>query len=266
MSIYPSSPEFYSSSPYRSVRMPAALCGVFGFKPTFGRIPHSGVLPLNWTVGMVGILSATMEDSLLVYAAISGELPSNRSNNISPRVNFPILNSTLPFSTVKIAMYDKIFLKVITDEIIGVTIPEIENMRLAHYTTIGSECSTSLSSYLEKLNRQIQIHDNVFSQADVIVTPTTGVTAYPIFNDALKTGELDYVNGAALVRYSIAGNFLGYPAVTIPVGYDESGMPIGLQFIGRPWCEATLIHIAFAMQALCIQSYRKPEVFYDLLS
>ncbi|KAF4403581.1 hypothetical protein G4B88_002434 [Cannabis sativa] len=206
--------------------MPAALCGVFGFKPTFGRIPHSGVLPLNWTVGMVGILSATMEDSLLVYAAISGELPSNRSNNIS---------------------------------IIGVTIPEIENMRLAHYTTIGSECSTSLSSYLEKLNRQIQIHDNVFSQADVIVTPTTGVTAYPIFNDALKTGELDYVNGAALVRYSIAGNFLGYPAVTIPVGYDESGMPIGLQFIGRPWCEATLIHIAFAMQALCIQSYRKPE-------
>ncbi|XP_030499650.2 fatty acid amide hydrolase [Cannabis sativa] len=298
-----------------SVRMPAALCGIFGFKPTFGRIPHSGVLPLNWTVGMVGILSATMEDSLLVYAAISGELPSNRSNNISPRVNFPILNSTLPFSTVKIAMYDKWFNDCREDikqccsnaldklvhhygwKIIGVTIPEIENMRLAHYTTIGSECSTSLSSYLEKLdyakigwdarfalaiygsfsskeyikaqkirNRQIQIHDNIFSQADVIVTPTTGVTAYPIFNDALKTGELDYVNGAALVRYSIAGNFLGYPAVTIPVGYDESGMPIGLQFIGRPWCEATLIHIAFAMQALCIQSYRKPEVFYDLLS
>jgi len=40
-----------------SVRMLAALCGVVGLKPTFGRVPHSGVLPLSWTVGMVGILA-----------------------------------------------------------------------------------------------------------------------------------------------------------------------------------------------------------------
>jgi Asp-tRNA(Asn)/Glu-tRNA(Gln) amidotransferase A subunit family amidase len=179
---------------------------------------------------------------------------------------------------------------------VEVTIPEIEVMRLAHYLTIGSECSTSLSSHLQKINfaelgwdarvalavygafsskeyikaqkirnRQMQFHKKIFSQADVIVSPTTGVTAYSIFDDALKTGELDYVNGAALVRYSIAGNFLGLPAVTVPVGYDKSGLPIGLQFIGRPWSEATLIHIAFAMQALCTSVYKKPEVFYDLL-
>ncbi|KAL5555196.1 hypothetical protein UlMin_037432, partial [Ulmus minor] len=97
-------------------------------------------------------------------------------------------------------------------------------------------------------NRQMQFHMKIFDQADVIVAPTTGVTAYPIYEDAMKTGELDYINGAALVRYSIAGNFLGFPAVTVPVGYDKSGLPIGLQFIGSPWSESTLIHIAFAMQ------------------
>lgn len=90
------------------------------------------------------------------------------------------------------------------------------------------------------------------------------VTAYPIIDDALESGELDYINGAALVRYQIAGNFLGLPAVTVPVGYDKLGLPIGLQFIGRPWSEASLIQIAFAVQALCISEYRKPEVFYDL--
>ncbi|KAA3475559.1 fatty acid amide hydrolase-like [Gossypium australe] len=49
-----------------SVRMPASLSGVVGFKPTFGRIPHSGVLPLNWTVGMVGVLAGTLEDAFIV--------------------------------------------------------------------------------------------------------------------------------------------------------------------------------------------------------
>ncbi|MBA0841947.1 hypothetical protein Goarm_001799, partial [Gossypium armourianum] len=93
----------------------------------------------------------------------------------------------------------------------------------------------------------MQIHKNIFAKADVIVAPTTGVTAYSIFDDALKTGELDYINGAALVRYQIAGNFLGLPAVTVPVGYDKEGLPIGLQFIGKPWSEPTLMHIAFAM-------------------
>ncbi|KAG6768489.1 hypothetical protein POTOM_027410 [Populus tomentosa] len=252
-----------------SVRMPAALCGVVGFKPTFGRVPHSGVLPLNWTVGMVGVLAGTIEDAFI------------------PKMYFPMLQSTNSVSDITLARYG---------ETVDVTIPDIEAMRLAHYLTIGSECIAALSSYLEKLdiaesgwdvrvalsvygafsgedyikaqklrNRQIQFHRNIFTKADVIVTPTVGVTAYPILNDALQTGELDYINGAALVRYQIAGNFLGLPAVTVPVGYDKKGLPIGLQFIGRPWSEPTLIHIAYAMQTLCISEYRKPQAFYDLL-
>ncbi|XP_021273546.1 fatty acid amide hydrolase-like isoform X1 [Herrania umbratica] len=298
-----------------SVRMPASLCGVVGFKPTFGRIPHSGVLPLNWTVGMVGILAGTLEDAFIVYAAINGQLPSNQPTTLPPKVYFPLLNSTNLISDIKFARYGEWF-NDCSDEIriccsnalhllcerykwktVEVTIPEIEAMRLAHYMTIGSECSTSLSSHLEKLdfaelgwdarvalsvygafngkeylkaqkirNRQMQIHNNIFAKADIIVAPTTGVTAYSIFDDALKTGELDYINGAALVRYQIAGNFLGLPAVTVPVGYDKAGLPIGLQFIGKPWSEPTLMHIAFAMQALCISDYRKPKIFYNLLT
>ncbi|KAL5190485.1 Glutamyl-tRNA(Gln) amidotransferase subunit A [Glycine soja] len=47
-----------------SVRMPAALCGVVGLKPTFERIPHEGVLPLNWNVGMVGIQAVNKDRHL----------------------------------------------------------------------------------------------------------------------------------------------------------------------------------------------------------
>ncbi|KAL3324032.1 hypothetical protein AABB24_038281, partial [Solanum stoloniferum] len=298
-----------------SVRMPAALCGVVGFKPSFGRVSHSGVLPLNWTVGMVGILAGTVEDALLVYAAISGPNSSHHSQTaLQPKLCFPLLKSPKPIPNIRLAKYGEWFndcneeirvccsraLEKLQDnygwETIEVTIPEIEVMRLAHYVTIGSECSTSIGRELEKLNkdevgwdarvalsvygsfssqeylnaqrirnRQMQFHKRIFSIADVIVTPTTGVTAYNIGNDTRHTGELDYINGAALVRYQIAGNFLGLPAITIPVGYDNSHLPIGLQFIGKPWDESLLIHIAFSMQALCISQYKNPEVYWDLL-
>jgi Asp-tRNA(Asn)/Glu-tRNA(Gln) amidotransferase A subunit family amidase len=68
------------------------------------------------------------------------------------------------------------------------------------------------------------------------------------------------------VRYSIAGNFLGLPAITVPVGYDRGGLPVGLQFIGRPWSESTLLHLAYAMQEACGKEHRKPKVHYDLLT
>ncbi|KAH7854522.1 hypothetical protein Vadar_014768 [Vaccinium darrowii] len=111
-------------------------------------------------------------------------------------------------------------------ETVEVTVPEIEVMCLTHYLTIGSECSTAIACHLEKLdmtelggdarvalsvygafnareylnaqkirNRQIQLHKKIFAKADVIVTPTTCVTAYTLYDDALKTGELDYING-----------------------------------------------------------------------
>ncbi|CAN0858186.1 Fatty acid amide hydrolase [Linum grandiflorum] len=302
-----------------SVRMPAALCGVIGFKPTFGRVPHSGVLPLNWTVGMVGVLAGTVEDALIVYSAIAGDIKtlehSKEFIKIKPKLYVPDLKSTNSLSSIRFARDTEWFndcnMEIRTCcsraldllslkygwETVEVIIPEIETMRLAHYVTIGTECSTALAShfkYSKNLrksgwdvrvglsiysafsgkeyiqaqrirNRQLQIHKNVFARADVIVTPTTGVTAYPILNDCLKTGELDYVNGAALVRYQIAGNFLGLPAITVPVGYDNKGLPIGLQFIGKPWSEPTLLHIAFAIQEICNQDYKKPTVFYDLL-
>ncbi|KAD5802549.1 hypothetical protein E3N88_13909 [Mikania micrantha] len=281
-----------------SVRMPAALCGVVGLKPSFGRVPHSGVLPLNWTVGMVGVLAGTVEDSLIVHRFLC-------NLHVQPRIKLPMLKHS-NMSNIRLAKSNEWFNDCSDDiraccsralaglqklygwETIEVTIPDIEAMRLAHYVTIGSECTTSIAHHLEKKgrlesgwdvrvalsiygsfdsrdylnaqrirNRQMRFHEKVFSLADVIVSPMVGVTAYEIKDDAQETGELDYVNGgmhkllhqlSALVRYSIAGNFLGLPAVTVPVGYDKLGLPIGIQFIGKPWSEAKLIQIAYAME------------------
>lgn len=297
-----------------SVRMPAAMCGVVGLKPTYGRIPHLGVLPFNWTVGMVGVLAATVEDALIVYAAILGHLPTDRLVSFPPHTRLPLLENDKGVGNLKLAKYTKWFEHCDVDirdtcrwalnllqchygcKTLEVTLPELEEMRLAHYITIGCECDASLGVDFAKLgmarsggdtrialhvyknfssreflnaqrlrSRQMYIHMEIFKKANVIVTPTTGVTAYRLQEDALSYGEFDYANGAAMLRYQVAGNFLGLPAVTVPIGYDKFGMPIGLQFIGRPWSEATLLHLAYAIEVLCIKERRKPKFFCDLL-
>ncbi|MGH3326594.1 MAG: amidase [Streptomycetales bacterium] len=55
-----------------SIRIPAALCGAVGMKPTFGRISRQGVFPLSWTLDHVGPISRTVEDNALLLAVLSG--------------------------------------------------------------------------------------------------------------------------------------------------------------------------------------------------
>ncbi|KHG25416.1 Fatty acid amide hydrolase -like protein [Gossypium arboreum] len=97
------------------------------------------------------------------------------------------------------------------------------------------------------------------------------MTAPKIPSSALKDGETDmqvtvHSVSAYLMRFIIAGNLLGLPAITVPVGYDKQGLPIGLQLIGRPWGEATILHLASAVEELCAKSRKKPASFYDILN
>ncbi|KAH7281555.1 hypothetical protein KP509_36G053400 [Ceratopteris richardii] len=302
-----------------SVRIPSALCGIVGFKGTFGRISSSGVVPLNWTLGTIGVHSATVEDALLIYTAINGNLPNGQIISVPPPATLPLLKE-LPqpqgdcqISGITFAKYTQWFedcdeviyttcyraLDAIQRcygcKIVEVALPEINEMRLGHFITLGTECSTSLgmdyrkwgqqvsamdtratfamySSFsnhefltaLRIRHRQMHFHMQIFKKADIIVTPTTGCTAQPISHRALDVGELNYIDGAKLMHYQLAANFLGLPAITIPVGYDAEGMPIGLQLLGRPWAEATLLSVASSFEKLF--SSRKPIVFYDLLS
>ena len=65
-----------------SVRVPAALCGIYGFKPTYGRVSRAGVAPLAWSFDHVGVLAATLEDTAAALDAIQG--PDPRDPAASP--------------------------------------------------------------------------------------------------------------------------------------------------------------------------------------
>ncbi len=103
----------------------------------------------------------------------------------------------------------------------------------------------------------------VFEQVDLVATPTTGCTAPPIHPDALG-GESDLGTLDRIMRYAHAPNLFGFPAVSIPAGHDAAGLPIGLQLIGRPWSEDTLLGLA--IRAAPHVTRREPQVLAQLLA
>jgi len=176
-----------------------------------------------------------------------------------------------------------------------IVLPELEEMRVGHIVSIGSETlshvypnfkqgrrmemsydvrvnmalfeSFSAAQYVaaQSLRRRIMhYHMEAFKLVDIIVTPTTGMTAPKIPPSSLKIGETDLQTSGYLMRFVLAPNFIGLPAISVPVGYDKDGLPIGLQLIGRPWAEATLLRLASAIEELA-QCQKKPAVFYDVL-
>jgi aspartyl-tRNA(Asn)/glutamyl-tRNA(Gln) amidotransferase subunit A len=92
--------------------------------------------------------------------------------------------------------------------------------------------------------RAIAEFDAVFGAVDVIIAPATPVAATRIGESMVTIlGEEEMVR-SAMVRLSRPANVSGNPAISIPCGWTKSGLPIGLQLIGKRWDEATLLQIA----------------------
>ena len=67
------------------------------------------------------------------------------------------------------------------------------------------------------------------------------------------------------VRYTPAFNCLGYPALSIPCGLSDSGLPLGLQIVGKTFGEATVLRVARAYERISDVAKRTPAAVYDLV-
>lgn len=103
--------------------------------------------------------------------------------------------------------------------------------------------------YIQSLRLKNQLAKNflkTLKRADVLVTPTIGITA-PKFSSFRK--ELVKLKlRRSLLNNCIPFNLNGFPAITIPVGFDRFGIPVGVQIIGKPYQEAIIISVANAFE------------------
>ncbi|XP_006361990.1 fatty acid amide hydrolase-like isoform X2 [Solanum tuberosum] len=301
-----------------SVRIPSSLCGVVGLKTTYGRTDMKGLLYHSGTVAIVGPITATVEDAILVYAAILGSSPAERVSLKPPLPCLPNLSSCGSWcstGSLRLGKYTEWFNDVFSTEIsdkcedilnqlsekhgcktLEIVIPELHEMFIAHVVSIGSEALSQLNPDLEdgklarltydsRINlalfqtysasdyvaaqclrrRLMHFYVEIFKKVDIIVTPTTAMTAPIISPAALTVGETNLRVSGSLMRFVLAGNLLGFPAISVPVGYDKQGLPIGMQLIGRPWCEASILRLAAAIEETCAGPKKMPVQFYDIL-
>ncbi|KAJ3295088.1 hypothetical protein HK104_003020 [Borealophlyctis nickersoniae] len=289
-----------------SIRIPAAYNGVFGLKPTHGRISEHGSFSLAPTVTVNGPIAATAYDLALGYAIMAGRDEKDQNTLYQPPVRITSFGLTDTLEGIRIGIYEPYFnhadaevvsscegfvekLKSVGAEIVDIVLPDLELLRVAHLITVGSEFLQSTaplprkefayatrmmfgvlektlttSDYLSAARvrtKGMKMMEKIFEEVDLIVTPTTAVTAPKIPESALTHGVSDYTTSGKAMRFIYLANLLGLPAATVPVGYSETtGVPVGMQFQAKWWNEDLLLRMAHVSEGLLDSDRRRPAV------
>ncbi len=118
--------------------------------------------------------------------------------------------------------------------------------------------------YMRGIERRREVNatfDAAFERADVIVAPATPIPASRIGENQIRAaGERETTVRAELLRMTRPGNITGLPAISIPCGFTQAGLPAGLQLIGPRWSEAKLLSIALAYEDTTEWRTRHPRL------
>jgi len=264
-----------------SIRIPASFCGVTGLKPTFGLISKRGVMPLGWTMDHMGPITKTVRDAAVAFHAMggSGAVPSKNADIRGLRIGLPV---NYYFDTLDLEVSESVRTAVQTAAALGarivdIKVPNIDEINvvarvllLAEATSVhekhlgrradmGADVLTLLdqgrlirgSDYVDA-QRLRRIYCREFSKlwndADCIFTPTTPTPAPKIGQMTMKVGAVDEDVRLATTRLMRAINVLGIPALSIPCGFTKAGLPIGLQILGAPRAEDTILRVGAAIE------------------
>ncbi|WP_127361027.1 amidase [Actinacidiphila soli] len=284
-----------------SLRVPAALCGVFTLKPTFGVVPlyPSCRLPTraglgSWeTLESVGPITRTVADAALVLEAIAGfderdrhsipsavgELRASLDEGVrglriawSPRLGQAHVDpEVLELTTRAVGLFGRDGLGC---EVVPVDPPvgDLRELRSAFAATVARDSDLAglrelaerheVSEDLRELvhrewtaemftwaaTRRQVLYDAVrgfMADWDLLVTPTTATTAFPIGLRWPEDGP-----GRDWSPFAFPFNLTGQPAASVPVGVTGEGLPVGLQIVGGRLTDSTVLRAAHALERL----------------
>ncbi|SFU48895.1 amidase [Halomonas korlensis] len=280
-----------------SVRVPAAMCGLFGLKTTVGLWPTDGAFPLEPNTDSIGLLTRTAQDAAIAFEALNARI--NPSSH--PR-QAPVTPGKLT-----LGVPDNYFLDGIDPEMKNafehalsvfeasgirqapVHVPNVDGRERyfpvampAHLLAwLGEEyflanqeridpiirariekgLDIKAHQYLalsEERRRHREAASPLFDQVDIIVSPTT--QAPPCRLSELDDPGTAMQAAMGMTRNTQPANYFDWCAVTLPMGVDSAGLPLGLQLNGPYHDDARLLAVAVALEAL-MPPLTQPKAF-----
>jgi aspartyl-tRNA(Asn)/glutamyl-tRNA(Gln) amidotransferase subunit A len=271
-----------------SIRQPAACCGIVGVKPTYGRVSKYGALPLSWSMDHVGPMTRTVQDAALMMQVLAGHDPRDpgcvahavpdytaqlhnglRNGRIGvPRDFFFEECDPEVIGAVEAALGVFRDLGATVEDI---ALPDMHAARAAGVVTMFSEAAAyhaanlrerpeafsdevrdqldmggfyTAVQYVQAQRMRRALTDETsraFAPYDAVVMPTSPVPATPI------TAALP-AHASLRPRNTLPFNFISLPAISVPCGFTGSGVPVGLQIVGKAFDEAGVLRVAAAYE------------------
>jgi aspartyl-tRNA(Asn)/glutamyl-tRNA(Gln) amidotransferase subunit A len=279
-----------------SIRIPASFCGVTGLKPTFGRIPLTGVMPLAASMDVAGPLAATAGDAAVAFSVLADEGPrfltsaleAGRGKRLgvlggffTDRVRPEVLDAldgirqTLEEAGWSTAAADVgevgdspdvwnrlAWVEFAADHEHLLRRPDSLYLRTRELLELGARATGVDVVRAEQRRREIRAGFlEALRGVDVLLAPATPFPAPP------ADSKLVEIPGAAPLPVHSGGpawltrviNLTGLPALALPCGFTRDGLPLGVQMIGRDGDEGTLLRAGVAIQEATDHHLRVPE-------
>ena len=266
-----------------SIRIPASFCGVFGLKPTFGRVP---VLPGfgGWrTLSHTGPIARTVRDAALMFDVMAGpheidrvSLPESPTSCLSelehPRKNLRLgYSADLGFATVEheVAAVVEAVLPVFEEighsvEKAGANGKYLEEHRalmdegLVKFIEAGLECRavdyTAATRVRDDLAAKLAAF---FADHDLLLTPTVAVAPFPIGQAPREMGGVK-MEPVDWIPFTYAFNLTGNPAASVPCGTTAVGLPVGLQVVGPRHADALVLNLCAQLEEARPWAHHRP--------
>ncbi len=309
-----------------SIRQPAALCGVVGMKPTYGRVSRYGLIAFASSLDQIGPITKDVTDCAILLSVIAGY---DRRDSTSVEKEIPDYTQFLnrEIKGMKVGVPQEYFVKgidfeveksvrdaigVFKDlgaEIIDISLPHTKYAVSTYYIIAPAEASSNLArfdgvqygyrstsgltatdmfcmtrseGFGDEAKRRIMLgtyvlssgyydayylkaskvrtkikedFDMAFERCDFIVTPTSPT---PAFNIGEKTG--DPLSMYLSDVYTIPANLAGIPALSLPCGFTESNLPVGMQILAPAFREDIIFTAAHAFERHTDFHNKKPPL------
>jgi aspartyl-tRNA(Asn)/glutamyl-tRNA(Gln) amidotransferase subunit A len=271
-----------------SVRIPAALCGVTGLRPTIGLVPNDGVFPVSWTFDTVGPIARGAEDCALLLDAVAGTRTdvSGGVDGLRIGVVRALLDRAEPgiAAVVEAAVAE---LAALGAAVEAVEVPGLDDagtiqqlLMLPEATAVhlpwlrvrpgdyGADVrvrllaglllpGTAYPTGLRARRRYRHGLEPLLARFDLLAAPAMPVTAPRIGEETVEVRGEAMPYRLALIPFNSPWSLAGLPAASVPCGFVD-GLPAGLALVGRPFAEETVLRAAHAYQRVTDWHERRP--------